>query len=120
MSEITLRTFLREVARDVYSDSSKRIAAKLSHKLTTRQCYVLHSYAIGEEIDGEYRPSRQNLVKLGFVHQFPCPNGTRGLNKQIKIVYRLTDLGEAAHREMVEKLTPIVERCNQSRKEVTA
>jgi hypothetical protein len=120
MSEITLRLFLRELARDIYSVTSKRVASKLSHKLTTRQCYVLHAYAVGEEIAEEYRPSRQNLVKLGFMYQFPCPNGTRGLNKQIRMVFRLTDLGEAAHAEIVEKLTPIVDRCNQSRKEVMA
>jgi hypothetical protein len=109
---ITLNTFLRELARDIYSVNSKRVTSKLSYKLTTLQCLVLHIYATNGAMTEDFRPSRQNLVKLGLMYHVRCPDGTRAANGQIKHIFRLTDKGESLHQEILEKFTPIVDRIN--------
>ena len=110
--KITIKLLLRELAKDIHSLNSRRAAAKLTHKLTTKQSYVLHSYANGEQIEQEYKASRQNLVRIGMMHQYLCPNGTLNNNNQVKTIYALTEKGIAANKEIVEKFTPVVERIN--------
>jgi hypothetical protein len=118
--KLTIRKFLAELARDVFSVSSKKASAKLSERLTTLQCLVLHIIAIDETMHQEYKSSRQGLTRLGYVYHVECPLKTRGTNGKIKHVYRLTDKGEAAHDEIVRVFQPIVDKINAKQEEVTA
>jgi hypothetical protein len=117
---LTIKSFLLELARDIYSASSKKASSKLSMRLTTMQCYVLHLVASGTRVPFDLKSSRQGLIKTGFIYHHPDPAGTRGLNGRILHVYRLTDKGEIAHDEILRAFGPIVERINAKREEVTA
>lgn len=118
--KLTIHKFLAELARDVYSLPSRKASSKLQTKLTTLQCLVLHIVASGDAMLLEYRSSRQNLVRNGYIYGIQCPARSRGLNGKIKHVYRLTDRGEAAHDEIVRVFGPIVDKINVQREEVTA
>jgi hypothetical protein len=108
----TLGSMLRTLSNDMMSEASKSLSAKLSRRLTMRQCYALHCIVIGEHTCEDTRSSRTTMVRDGYLYHIDCPARTRALNGKVKKVYRLTDLGEQIYAEILAKFQPVVERIN--------
>jgi len=112
--KLTLEKVLREIAKDIYSPTAKRMSGMLSDALNMKKCLVLHLVAIGHSFtDSNIKAVMYHLVKAGYVYSAQCPNKTRhAVTGQIKVIYRLTDKGEAIHADIVQKFTPVVDRMN--------
>lgn len=88
------------------------MAAKLTRRLTIRQCYAIHCIATSDHMSEDTRSSRRTMVRDGYLYHVDCPARTRALNGHVKKVYRLTDQGEQIYAEMLAKFQPVVDRIN--------
>ncbi len=113
-NQVTLEDVLREIAKDVYSPTAKRMSEMLNTPINMKKCLVLHLVAIGHVFtDSNLKAVMYHLRAAGYVGTMKCPSKTRhAITGQIKVLYLLTDAGHAMHADIVEKFGPTVDRIN--------
>lgn len=112
---ITIETLLETLARDKYGETAKKLCNKLSYKnLNAGHCLVIARIKNGlNPVETEYLSARNSLARMEYVHG--TNSFERGRNNKFIKLYRLTEKGEAAHAEIIEKFTPVVARVNAAK-----
>jgi len=104
---VTLEQLLSEARKDIYSATSKALQRKLSTRLNTSHCYVIHMVMQGKDVSGsENQSSRTTLLAKGYLEKFS--SGNRGTNSKLIPIYRLTTKGIVAHGEMLDQFMPSI------------
>ena len=113
---MTLEQLLKEARKDIYSETSLALKRKISTRLNTSHCYILHRVCMGMEINGdEFQCSRTILINKGYIDWHLT--GKRGKNHKFLRAYRPTTMGIVAHGEMLDQFMPIVKRIIKKLKE---
>lgn len=117
--KITIETYLRTLAENVFSEPSKKLRRTLNCKMNPMQCLVLHCAAIGKSPNGHYYQSARNRL-LAKKYLYTEQSDIRTINHKLQLNYKLTTLGVVTHAEIVEKIKPRVEAINNKLKEKQA
>ena len=113
IKKYTMETMLRELARDIYSPTAKSMRRELKCKQNVAQSLVIYLVGNGHKINSpEYQSPRTSTKLNGYIYSYQT--ATKAVNYHMLLGYKLTEKGETAYAEIMEKFTPHLERVNRN------